>query len=267
MCIASWRASSVGAAVELDERRRSCSRAGARTRASVPPSKRCGAGDDDVLARAGAISSDALALEARPRRRAVRVRPRSSTCSREGLERVVLRDGLGLAADADDRAPDAVSTITPTSPSVVARSARLPAAAMPFSRSSVRRGLEVASGLLERALAGHHPRAGLVAELLDEAGADLGHASRLHSRPPPARADERPRAPARRRRSRLRLGRRLRARRPRVRRRPRRGLGRARAARELGLGHLRACAAAMPSAIARITSEHERIASSLPGMT
>ena len=43
------------------------------------------------------------------------------------------------------------------------------------------RRLEVAAGLLERALAVHHPRAGLLAELLDEAGGDR----RRSSTPPP----------------------------------------------------------------------------------
>src|SRR5205823_3255574 len=37
------------------------------------------------------------------------------------------------------------------------------------------RGLEVAAGVLERTLAIHHPRAGLVAELLHELCRDLGH--------------------------------------------------------------------------------------------
>ena len=43
-------------------------------------------------------------------------------------------------------------------------------------------GLEVATGLLQRALAVHHPRAGLVAELLDLVGADRG----AHALSPPS---------------------------------------------------------------------------------
>src|SRR3970282_2654809 len=43
-------------------------------------------------------------------------------------------------------------------------------------------GFEISAGLLERALAVHHPRAGLVAELLDERGADRD----AHSVSPPS---------------------------------------------------------------------------------
>src|SRR5205085_4700905 len=57
---------------------------------------------------------------------------------------------------------------------------RLAAGALPRLRHAALpqeplRRLEVAAGLLERPLAVHHPRAGLVAELLDEARRDRGH--------------------------------------------------------------------------------------------
>ena len=164
-----------GAALELHERRRSCSPAGGRTRASVPPSKRCRVDDDDVLAELG-DQLGPLALERLDGLRAVRVdAPAAPSRRTPGTRRSSRRARSRSRSRRSTRR--SASTITPTRPSLVARSARLPAAAMPFSRRSVARGLEVAAGLLQRLLAGHHPRAGLVAELLDEARADLGHAA------------------------------------------------------------------------------------------
>ena len=147
-------------------------------------------------------------------------------------------------------------------------------------------GVDVAVGLLQRALAVHHPRAGELAELLDEAAL----ISVMLALP----AARRRRRRARRRRgasARIRLA----AAAPRARpaggglgrcgARARRGLRRGRLAsrgrrstaarlgsaaaprRAKSFAETFVCPTAMPSATARTTSEHERIASSLPGMT
>ena len=126
---------------------------------------------------------------------------------------------------------------------------------MPFSRRSVRAASTSPSGLLERALAVHHPRAGGVAELLDEACGDRRHAS------PPSSGRGR----------RLGLGCNglrdglARHRAPRRRGRSARG-GRVGPPASSALGDASAFPAAMPSAIARTIRLHERIASSLPGI-
>ena len=93
-----------------------------------------------------------------------------------GEEVVVVRDGLGLAADRDDRAD------------VVAHHhadlalARRAVGALRGGRHALLAqqldGLvEVAVGLLERALAVHHPGARRVAQLLDHRSGDLGHSA------------------------------------------------------------------------------------------
>src|SRR6266540_1279220 len=95
---------------------------------------------------------------------------------RERLELLVLRDRLGLAADRHHRrvvvgdavADDALGRLAPGA----LRSRREPALAQQHTRR-----LDVAARLLEGALALHHPRAGRVAELLDEAGRDRGHSA------------------------------------------------------------------------------------------
>ena len=107
-------------------------------------------------------------------------------------------------------APTLSRTITPTLPSLVARSARFAADAMPFSRRSLTASSKSPFGLLERALALHHPGARRVAELLHHRRGDVGHAlasSSASSSARPARrgcrlgrclgSPERPRLPAR----------------------------------------------------------------------
>ena len=106
MCIASCRASSSTAAVEVDEdadlvRRRMDVRG---DRAAGVEAR--GSGDDDVLAEL-ADQLQPLLVEGGGRIGAVRVDGAQHLLG-ERLELVVLRDGLGLAADADDRADAAL---------------------------------------------------------------------------------------------------------------------------------------------------------------
>ena len=87
---------------------------------------------------------------------------------REGEELVVLGDGLGLAADGDDRADVAGDggehlALGRRAAGLLAGGGHALLAQEPLG------GLDVAAGLLERALGGHHPGAGPVAKLLDEA--------------------------------------------------------------------------------------------------
>src|SRR6185312_17240859 len=117
-----------------------------------------------------------------------------------------------------------------------------------FLAQQARCDLEIAVRVLERPFAVHHPRAGPLPELLDEAGRDLGHSAASVASPPAAGAatgssdgassDEASSA----------------------------GAGSSRPAVSSS-SVTRVFAAAMPSAIARTTSEHERIASSFPGTT
>src|SRR5215211_69790 len=89
----------------------------------------------------------------------------------EPEELLVVRDRLGLAADADDRAlPGVVGERVPDLAlrRLAARAlGGLPQAAFAQELLS---GLDVAARLDERALAIHHSRAGQLAELLDESG-------------------------------------------------------------------------------------------------
>src|SRR4029077_19552576 len=97
--------------------------------------------------------------------------------AREGEELSVVGDRLRLTADGNDHAPlgvlgDAVADLA---------LGRLTAGPLRRARHSslaeqFLRGLEVAVRVLQRPLAVHHPRAGQVAELLDQGGGDLGHA-------------------------------------------------------------------------------------------
>src|SRR5205823_12014915 len=60
------------------------------------------------------------------------------------------------------------------------------------------RGFHVAVGLLQRALAVHHRRAGLIAKLFDQGGRDLSHPCAPPPRPaPPQARPARSRLPAR----------------------------------------------------------------------
>ena len=127
-------------------------------------------------------SSLPLLLEALDRARAVRVN-RPQHLLGERAELVVVGHGLGLAADADDRADvvlddEADEALGRRPPGALARGGH---PALAEERAG---GLDVPAGLLERALAVHHPRARLVAELLDEARADRA----AHSDSPPSDA-------------------------------------------------------------------------------
>src|SRR5207247_363916 len=88
----------------------------------------------------------------------------------------VLRHRLGLAADGDHRALAAVVG-EPIADETFGRLAAgtLRHARLPLFAEQRDRRLHVAVRLLEGALAIHHPRAGAVAELLDECRRDLRH--------------------------------------------------------------------------------------------
>ena len=100
----------------------------------MPPSSRSAPDDHDVLAELG-DQLGPLGLEALGSGRAVGLDGTEHLLA-ERLERVVFETGsVSQPMPTIDALP--ASTITPTRPSVVARSARFPAAAIPFSRSSV----------------------------------------------------------------------------------------------------------------------------------
>ena len=120
----------------------------------------------DVLAELGDQLEPAL-LEALERLGAVRL-DRLERRLGEREELLVLRDGLGLAADGDDRADVAGDggehlALGRRAAGLLACGRHALLAQEPLGR------LDVAAGLLERALGVHHPGAGAVAELLDEA--------------------------------------------------------------------------------------------------
>src|SRR5918994_76808 len=111
-------------------------------------------------------------------------------CLGEGAELVVVGDGLGLAADGDERADvvgdsgehDSLGRLTTGALSGLSHAA--------LTQEPLG-GVHVAFGLLECPLRVHHPRAGLVAELLDERCPNLSHRSvppslRSRRRFPPA---------------------------------------------------------------------------------
>jgi hypothetical protein len=128
-----------------------------------------GVDDHDVLAHAG-DEFRALALQRLER---------AGTVGLDGLERFlgereklgVLRDGLGLAADRGQRADVAGDRDEDDALRGLAAGAlrRLRHAAL---AEELLRRLQVAARLLEGALDVHHPRAGLVAELLDKGRGD-----------------------------------------------------------------------------------------------
>src|SRR5215217_8871928 len=122
-----------------------------------------GTDDDDVLAELGA-DVDAVLLEGVDRTGAVRMHGLQHLL-RELLERLVLRDGLGLAADGDHRPRPALD---PVADETLGRGAAgslgdLRHALLAEQRA---RSVEIAARLLERALRVHHRRAGGVAKLL-----------------------------------------------------------------------------------------------------
>src|SRR5215207_4004844 len=125
----------------------------------------------------------------------------------KGEELFVLRNGLGLAADGDERAH---LLVDPRQNNALRRLAARALACLRHSAlaQELLRGVDIAFRFLQRPLGVHHSRAGLVAELLDEGCRDLSHRCappRPRSRPrslpvPSARArpaSRPPRVPAR----------------------------------------------------------------------
>src|SRR5262249_6959462 len=94
---------------------------------------------------------------------------------------VVLRDRLRLAADTGDR-PQAAFHDVADEPLRRLPPGALPSRCHPTFAQERAGSIEVSPGLLESALAVHHPRAGGVAELLDERCPDR----RAHSDSPPS---------------------------------------------------------------------------------
>src|ERR671924_1292573 len=129
-------------------------------------------GEGDVLAELR-DELDALVLELSLGADALRVHELEHL-PREGLELVVLGHGLGLAADGDHRPAVGVDVVADEALRRLAARALARLGHALLAQDALRR-LEVAARVLERALAVHHPRAGLVAELLHELGRDLGH--------------------------------------------------------------------------------------------
>src|SRR6476469_9206041 len=154
------------------------------------------AGDDDVLAEL-ACQQDTLLVERRLCTRAVGLDGLQHLLG-EGEELFVVRDGLGLATDRDHGA----SLVLISEPVADLAFGRLAVGALGGARHALLAenahcGLDVAVRLLQRALAVHHRRAGLVAELFDECCRDLSHpcGPPRESAPPSARPP--PRRPSR----------------------------------------------------------------------
>ena len=125
------------------------------------------AGDDDVLAELG-CELLTLLVELLNGGGAVALH-RLEHLGGEGGELLIIRDGLGLAADGDDDAALAVvgEAIADRSLSCFAAGA-LGGAREPALAQQRLGGLEIPICVLQRPLAVHHPRARLVAELLVE---------------------------------------------------------------------------------------------------
>ena len=178
-------------------------------------------------------SSSSAALGARP---VALDRLERSLHERE--EVVVLRDRLRLAADGDERPARRVAGDPIGHPSLGRRpTGPLRSARHALLAEQAGRELDVAVRILERALAVHHPRARPLAELLHEACRDLAHSAA--SVAPSAGATAA-------------------------------ATGSSAAVASPAVSSSSVTfdfAAAIPSAIARTTREHERIASSLPGTT
>src|SRR5215213_1161420 len=130
------------------------------------------AGHDDVLAEPRG-QLDALVLELRDRLRSALFHGLEHLDA-ERLELVVLGDGLRLAADRDHRPSVALEAVADE-----ALGRRAAGALGGGGHTALTQegpcGLEVAVRLLQRLLARHHPRAGGVAELLDERCRDRAH--------------------------------------------------------------------------------------------
>src|SRR5215211_2368554 len=119
----------------------------------------------------------------------------------KGEELLVLRDRLRLAPDGDERAH---SLAHPRKDDPLGRltAGALPRLRHPPLAEELLGRVEIALGLLQRALGVHHPGAGLVAQLLHERGRNLRHqpapsAPRSRARPgsrPPPRCRSRPRS-------------------------------------------------------------------------
>ena len=174
----------LGAAFELDEHadlvRRRMRVAGEHVALPAPrsaPGRRCTMFSPS-FAMSSMRSSSKLSTTSGPSAWTAR-----STLTANSWNSSFFDDGLGLAADADDRADVAVDDVADHA------LGRLAAGALARGRHAAlaqeRAGsVEIAVRLLERALAVHHPRAGGVAELLDERCADRG----AHSGSPPSAA-------------------------------------------------------------------------------
>ena len=133
-----------------------------------------GAADEDVLAD---LADQLLALVLE---RFDGVRPvlldRVEHLLGERAELVVLRDGLGLGADRDDRALRVVEAREDDALGRLVAGALAGRGHAPLAQELLR-GVEVAVGVLERALGVHHRRAGHLAQLPDEVCRDLGHSA------------------------------------------------------------------------------------------
>ncbi len=243
-----------------------------RQRLAVARLHPLGSGDLDVLAQPrGELDAPWLELRGAPRRR----RTRRQHLLGKRAELLVLRDGLGLAADRDDRPTFSCTRSRPALGRLATGTLRRRRHA--FLAQQLDGFVEVAVRLLERALAVHHPRARRIAELLHHRGGDLGHcalllgARRLGGGPlggaalrSPARSTSGSAAAAAAAASALGLLRGASAARGSLGAASRRLAGSA--ARHLVRGHL--LLAGLDAVGDRLTtSEHERIASSLPGMT
>src|SRR5215211_4455259 len=94
---------------------------------------------------------------------------------RELEELRIVGDEVGLARERDDRPVVVGDPVADLAFRRLAPRALRGLCHAPLPEQDSRR-LDVAAGLLERALAVHHPRAGLVAELLHQVGGNRGHA-------------------------------------------------------------------------------------------
>src|SRR6266851_659503 len=92
----------------------------------------------------------------------------------EGLEQLVARDEIGLGIDFD-RGPGAAPRGDPDKPFGSDPPGLLRGGGETLFAQPVDSALDVAAGVAERALAIHHPGAGLVAQFLDQRRGHLGH--------------------------------------------------------------------------------------------
>ena len=249
MCIASWRATS-GRALAVDQHadllRRWVDVLGERLAGAGREA--AGADDLDVLAEAGAESSTrSVSRPGRPRPLRSR-RPCRAPSGRTQGESSFFETGSVSQPTATIAPVVSPSIRVRTMPSFVSRSARLATEAMPFFAQQLDGRVEVALRLLKRALAVHHPRRssrrGVASPLLPRCRSfghlDRGLGARARLQAPPV---------------------------PRVPQQPRPRMVSASAAgssfRATSAGVTFCLPASIPSATVLITSEQERIASSL----